>query len=100
MKLLVLICGIAVLSSAFTFRKEQKETEIITGPAQCIQEKCPNEYGACQNDPKCLSIHQNCENICKSDLNCWKWCLVKVGEKTAINVEKCAAANDCLEAET
>ena len=96
MKFAIVASAIFALTSAFTLQKEPKEIEIITDPTQCIQEKCPSQYAACQNDSKCPTTLQNCESKCKSDQNCWKWCLAKAGDQPAIDVAKCAAANNCL----
>ena len=97
MKRIIFVLAIIGIISAFTLKKQSTEIEIIQDPTQCIQEKCPTQYAACQKDPKCPQTLQNCENKCKSDQNCWKWCLVGAGDQPAIDVAKCAAANHCLD---
>ena len=96
MKRIVLLFALIALISAFTLRKESTEITIFNDPTQCIQEKCPTQWAACQKDSKCQPTLQNCENKCKTDQNCWKWCLVGAGDQPAIDVAKCAAANHCL----
>jgi hypothetical protein len=99
MKRIIFVLAIIGIISAFTLKKQSTEIEIIQDPTQCIQEKCPTQYAACQKDSKCPQTLQNCENKCKSDQNCWKWCLVGAGDQPAIDVAKCAAANHCLDVE-
>ena len=96
MKKIIFIFAVIGMISAFTLQKTSTEVSIFTDPTQCIQEKCPTQYAACQKDSKCPATLQKCEDKCKTDQNCWKFCLVGAGNQPAIDVAKCAAANNCL----
>ena len=37
---------------------------VIDDPQQCIEEKCPNEWAACQKDSKCIPALEDCEKKC------------------------------------
>ena len=100
MKRIILLLAVVALISAFTLRKESTEVQIFEDPTQCIAEKCPTQYASCQKDSKCPATLQKCEDKCKTDQNCWKWCLVGAGDQAAIDVAKCAAANNCLSTQT
>ena len=63
-------------------------------PEECVKEKCPNEYAACQKDPKCVPTLQECEKKCGTSETCWAMCVSK--DKAAQDVAKCAAKHDCL----
>jgi hypothetical protein len=65
-------------------------------PQQCIEEKCPTQWAACQKDPKCIPALQDCEAKCGSKISCWTLCLPSKGSQAAIDVGKCAQANNCL----
>ena len=65
-------------------------------PQQCIEEKCPNEWSACQKDPKCQPALDDCMKKCGTKTSCWALCLPSKGSQAAIDVAKCAQANDCL----
>jgi len=63
----------------------------IADPEQCVKEKCPGEYKACQVDPKCGPALEDCQKKCGTKESCWKLCLAGKGDKAADNVAKCAA---------
>ncbi len=74
-----------------------KETAIaLADPQQCIEEKCPTQWAACQKDPKCIPALQDCEKKCGTKTSCWEFCLPGKGSQPAIDVAKCASANKCL----
>jgi hypothetical protein len=68
----------------------------LADPQQCIEEKCPGQFAACQKDPKCTPALQDCEKKCGTSQTCWTFCLPGKGSQAAIDVAKCAAANKCL----
>lgn len=70
---------------------------MVADPQQCIEEKCPNQWAACQKDPKCIPALQDCEKKCGTKQSCWQFCLPAKGSSAAIDVAKCAAANNCLQ---
>jgi len=74
----------------------QISTEVAVDPTDCIKEKCPNEYAACEKDPKCLPALEACEKKCGTSTSCWTMCLGTKGSQAAINVAKCASANHCM----
>ena len=67
-------------------------------PQQCIEEKCPTQWAACQKDPKCVPALDDCEKKCGSKVSCWTLCLPAKGSQAAIDVAKCAQANNCMPA--
>ena len=68
----------------------------LADPQQCIEEKCPNQWAACQKDPKCVPALQDCEKKCGTKTSCWTLCLPSKGSQAAIDVAKCADSNHCL----
>ena len=68
----------------------------IEDPQQCIEEKCPKQWAACQKDSKCVPALQDCQNKCGTKQSCWEVCLAGKKDQAATDVAKCAAANDCL----
>ena len=68
----------------------------IADPQQCIEEKCPNQWAACQKDSKCVPALQDCEKKCGTSKSCWTLCLPSKGSQAAVDVAKCADANKCL----
>jgi hypothetical protein len=62
---------------------------------QCIEDKCPTQWAACQKDPKCIPALQDCEKKCDTKVSCWTLCLGTKGSQAAIDVAKCAQANNC-----
>jgi hypothetical protein len=91
MKKITLFLAILVAVSSVTI-----QTFFDADPQQCIEEKCPNEWAACQKDPKCIPALQDCQQKCGSKVSCWTLCLPSKGSQAAINVAKCAQANNCL----
>ena len=87
------IVTLAVLILVATAFKMQDD---IQDPQKCIEEKCPNEWAACQKNPKCLPDLQDCEKKCGTKQSCWELCLGGKKDNEATNVAKCAAKNDCL----
>ncbi len=77
-----------------------KRTDLVTinDPETCMKEKCPNQYAACQKDSKCPGVLQKCQNKCGTKESCWQLCLAQENDKPAIDLAKCAAANDCQKA--
>lgn len=65
-------------------------------PEQCIKEKCPSQWDACQKDSKCIPALQDCQKKCGTSESCWKLCLAGKGDKAADDVAKCGAANHCI----
>jgi hypothetical protein len=78
--------------------KEEQSTAVATFAdiQQCIEEKCPNQYAACQKDPKCLPALQDCQKKCGTKSSCWTFCLPGKGSQAAIDTAKCASANGCV----
>ena len=79
----------------------QVETEnavavVVTDPQQCIEEKCPSQWAACQKDSKCVPTLQECQKKCGTKQTCWELCLSGKKDQAAIDVAKCAAANHCI----
>nr|BAJ95050.1 predicted protein [Hordeum vulgare subsp. vulgare] len=72
------------------------EVALIADPQQCIEEKCPNQWAACQKDPKCVPALQDCEKKCGTKTSCWTLCLPGKGSQAAIDVAKCAQSNGCV----
>jgi len=95
MRVLVLCC---IILGVISFRLENRPSvmAVDVDPQQCIEEKCPSQWAACQKDSKCPQVLQDCQKKCGSDQGCWKTCLMQKGDKPAIDVAKCAAANHCL----
>jgi hypothetical protein len=80
-------------------KPEEKSTAIaLADPQQCIEQKCPNEWAACQKDPKCVPALQDCQKKCGTKASCWEFCLPSKGSQAAIDVAKCAQKNNCLQA--
>ena len=86
------ILTLAVLILAATAFRMQNE---VADPQQCIEEKCPTQWAACQKDPKCIPALQDCEKKCGTKASCWTLCLPSKGSQAAIDVAKCAQANGC-----
>ena len=86
------ILTLAVLILAATAFRMQNE---VADPQQCIEEKCPNQWAACQKDSKCIPALQDCEKKCGTKASCWTLCLPSKGSQAAIDVAKCAQANGC-----
>ena len=86
----------ATVGMAFKMENASKDIAIIGDPTQCIKDKCPTQYEACQKDSKCLSVLQDCEKKCGTGQTCWKFCLGSKGDGAAIDVAKCAAAHNCI----
>ena len=70
---------------------------VKAGPQECIEEKCPNEWKACVDDPKCQPAIQDCQKKCGDKESCWKLCLASKGDKAAVDVVLCGNKNHCLE---
>ena len=97
MKTATILFGL--VSAAFSMpalREELNALMIMADPTECIKEHCPNEWTACLNDSKCVPALQSCEDQCGTKQSCWQLCLAKKGNSNAVNVAKCAAANNCL----
>ena len=90
-KALLSLFLLVVCSTSFTIG-----TELSADPTECIEEKCPKEYEECKKDSKCIPTLQACEKKCGTGETCWEFCLSSKGDKPAIAVAKCAAANHCL----
>ena len=76
--------------------QEESTAVALADPQQCIEEKCPNHWAACQKDPKCVPALQDCEKKCGTKTSCWTLCLPSKGSQAAIDVAKCADSNHCL----
>ena len=70
--------------------------EKIKDPQPCIEAKCPNEWAACQKDPKCKPALDDCYKKCGTKESCWALCLPSKGSQAAVDVAKCAQKNGCL----
>ena len=86
---LVVIFYVFYVATAF------KLTDKFTDPQQCIEEKCPTQWAACQKDPKCKPALDDCDKKCGDKVSCWTLCLASKGSQAATDVAKCAQANDC-----
>ena len=75
---------------------EESTAVAVADPQQCIEEKCPTQWAACQKDSKCIPALQDCEKKCGTKTSCWTFCLPSKGSQAAIDVAKCADANKCL----
>jgi hypothetical protein len=76
---------------------EETSTAVaLADPQQCIEEKCPTQWAACQKDAKCVPALQDCEKKCGTSKSCWTLCLPSKGSQAAVDVAKCADANKCL----
>lgn len=89
----------ASLTMGFTIGGEQETAIALTDPQKCIEEKCPNQWAACQKDPKCIPALQDCQKKCGTKASCWEFCLPSKGSQAAVDVAKCANANHCLSSE-
>jgi len=67
----------------------------LATPQECIEAKCPNQWAACQKDPKCGPALEDCEKKCGTKASCWTLCLPSKGSQAAIDVAKCAQAQGC-----
>ena len=76
--------------------KVETAVAIVADPQQCIEEKCPKQWAACQKDSKCVPTLQKCQSKCGTKQSCWELCLAGEKDTAATDVAKCAAANDCL----
>ena len=86
-----IITLVVLLFVASAFRMENE----VADPQQCIEEKCPNEWAACQKDSKCPAALQDCEKKCGTKASCWALCLPSKGSQAAIDVANCAQKNGC-----
>ena len=86
-----------VLASTLNLKSEEMSTAVaVADPLACVQEKCPNEWAACQKDSKCVPALQACDKKCGTSSSCWTFCLPGKGSQAAIDVAKCAQKNNCL----
>jgi hypothetical protein len=86
-----------VLASTLNLKSEEMPTAVaVADSLACVQEKCPNEWAACQKDPKCVPALQACDKKCGTSSSCWTFCLPGKGSQAAIDVAKCAQKNGCL----
>ena len=90
MKPLILVTLLVLTTLAFKMGNQNVD------PQKCIEEKCPNQWAACQKDPKCVPTLQECQNKCGTKQSCWELCLAGKKDQAATDVAKCAAANHCL----
>jgi hypothetical protein len=91
MRKFAIFVALMVVASAITI-----ETFYDADPQQCIEEKCPTQWAACQKDSKCVPALQDCEKKCGTSKSCWTLCLPSKGSQAAVDVAKCADANKCL----
>jgi hypothetical protein len=91
MRKTIVLLAIILAASAFKI-----DTYFDADPQQCIEEKCPNQWAACQKDSKCIPALQDCEKKCGTKSSCWALCLPGKGSQAAIDVAKCAQANGCV----
>lgn len=94
-----IVLGSALCASmgfGFTITNPFQTAVANADPQQCIEEKCPNEWAACQKDPKCVPALEDCQKKCKTSTTCWGFCLTKEGDSAATNIAKCASKNGCL----
>ena len=90
----VTVC--ATVSMGFKIHNEVEYEPILADPQQCIEEKCPKQWDECQKDPKCPQALKDCQKKCGTKTSCWQFCLPTKGSQAAIDVAKCAQANNCL----
>ena len=95
-KILISSSVFVALSTSFKIQEDHRFPNIIADPQQCIEEKCPDQWAACQKDSKCVPTLQECQKKCGTGKTCWEFCLSKAGDSPATTVAKCAAANGCL----
>ena len=81
---------------AVELKEISTEVVEIGDPQSCIEEKCPNQWAACQKDSKCVPALQDCEKKCGTKSSCWSLCLPTKGSQAAIDVAKCAQSNHCV----
>ena len=93
-----IVLGTAICASVgMSFKMQVNQNALmVADPQQCIEEKCPNEWAACQKDPKCIPALQDCQKKCGTKPSCWEFCLPSKGSQAAIDVAKCAQKNNCL----
>ena len=87
----ILLMAILIAASAVKI-----DNYLLADPMQCIEDKCPNQYAACQKDPKCEPALEDCYKKCGSKSSCWTFCLPGKGSQAAIDTAKCASANGCV----
>ena len=87
----ITLIGLVLIASAVQIQNLR-----VADPQQCIEEKCPNQWAACQKDSKCVPALQDCEKKCGTSKSCWTLCLPSKGSQAAVDVAKCADANKCL----
>lgn len=95
-KAILALSVLLAVGNPFTIETDLSTALTLADPQECIAEKCPNEWAACQKDSKCIPVLQACEDKCGTKETCWKTCLATKGDSAAVNVAKCAAANNCL----
>ena len=93
-----IVLGTAICASVgMSFKMQVNQNALmVADPQQCIEEKCPNEWAACQKDAKCIPALQDCQRKCGTKTSCWELCLPSKGSQAAIDVAKCAQKNNCL----
>ena len=52
-KILISSSVFVALSTTFTIEQDSNFGMMIADPQQCIEEKCPDQWAACQKDAKC-----------------------------------------------
>jgi hypothetical protein len=96
-KTVVVLAIYALLQASVAMKISEASAAVaVWDPQQCIEEKCPTQWAACQADPKCVPALQECDKKCGGSTTCWSFCLSGKGSQAAINVAKCASANHCV----
>ena len=90
MRILITLAFLVLIASAFKIENRLRD------PQACIEQKCPNQWATCQKDDKCTPALQDCQKKCGVKQSCWEICLAGKHDQAAVDVAKCAAANDCL----
>lgn len=96
MKTTAILGFVCAAFSMPALREEINALMIVSDPTECIKQHCPSEYDKCLADSKCIPALQSCQDKCGTKQSCWQMCLAGKGNGNAINVAKCAAANNCL----
>lgn len=84
MRKAILFIALVFIASAFKLQHNLEDSK------QCIIEKCPTQWAACEKDAKCDPALLECQKKCGTSSSCWTLCLSTKGSQAAIDVAKCA----------
>jgi hypothetical protein len=73
MKTATIVLGLVSAAFAMPILREEASTALVlpSDPIDCVKEKCPKEYEACEADKKCLPTIEECQKKCGTKESCW-----------------------------